>query len=351
MICFCAGGTGGHLFPAQAIAEKIRGNLGNDAPNMMLITDQRAFPMVDQRLFDIIVENKIRRTNPIVYLFDLTLAVFRSLYYMLRYKVKNVIGFGGYPSLPGCISAVLLRKRLYIHEQNFNLGKANRFLSRYANTIYLSYSHKEARQKLPLKVVGNPIRDVVVQAQQKEREKNQKFHILVVGGSQGSEIFSKVIPAAILSLPNNIKNQLQITQQCRESDIKTVTELYAQQNISHEIASFFRNLPSIIHQADFVISRAGATIIAETSFLEKPTLFVPLKASKEGDQAANAKHLKNKNCCWILQEDAFTSENVRDLLEKVILQPDLLNEKINNLKKISNNNAADFIARDLLKSN
>lgn len=334
VILLAAGGTGGHLFPAEALA----GELTARGVIVHLATDHRG--MAYGGAFPALARHEIRAATPSG---KSPLALMKALFVLARGTVQSyrlirdinpvaVVGFGGYPSVPPIIGAVLNGIPTFIHEQNGVIGRANRFVGLFVKAIGTGFEKpKGLSQSLATKShhVGNPIRPLVREAMTIEypaRGPEREFHLLVTGGSQGARIMSSVVPEAIALLPAEIKARLRITHQARGDDLETAKRLYDGAGVSADIRAFFDDLPIRIAQAHLVIGRAGASTIAELAAIGRPSILVPLPGSLDQDQAANAESLSKRGAAIVIPQKEFTPQALADTLLKLIADPDRLTD-------------------------
>jgi UDP-N-acetylglucosamine--N-acetylmuramyl-(pentapeptide) pyrophosphoryl-undecaprenol N-acetylglucosamine transferase len=332
MIVLCAGGTGGHVFPAEGLASALK----KRGHKLALLTDSRAMNFVNYEYFDAIEVLNVRRGNIFIYLFTMLRSIFKAFLFINKNKVRMAIGFGGYPSLPGMIAAQLLFKKTLIHEQNAVLGRANKFLQRFAKGLAISFSPTQGAPQSAV-WIGNPVRKLVRMAMNTPRSKNyEKFHICVVGGSQGAKLFSDVIPKALELLPEPLQQQLIVTQQCRSEQLNEVKNFYEKLKISVTLESFFSDMPSRLRNADLAVCRAGASTIAELTCLGVPAILVPLAISKDNDQGENARMIVNAGGAWIINEAELTPPVLAQLIENAMKNRkilDAMSESIHHLAK------------------
>ena len=334
VILLAAGGTGGHLFPAEALASELtaRGVI------IHLATDQRG--MAYGGAFPALARHEIRAATPsgkspialVKAIFILARGTIQSYRLVRALKPIAVVGFGGYPSVPPIIGAVLNGVPTFIHEQNGVMGRANRFVGYFAKAIGTGFEKpKGLSQNLAVKshYVGNPIRPLVREAMRIEypaREPQSEFHLLVTGGSQGARIMSLVVPEAIALLSAEIKARLRITHQARGDDLETALRLYKAAGVQADIRAFFDDLPMRIARAHLVIGRAGASTIAELAAIGRPSILVPLPGSLDQDQAANAESLAKRGAAIVMPQKEFTSQAVAETLSQLIADPDRLTD-------------------------
>jgi len=339
LIVLCAGGTGGHIFPAESLAEvlKSRGH------SLALITDSRAMNFVNYEYFDKILVLNVNRANPLIYLLSLAKGILKAAFFIIRNRVKLAVGFGGYPSLPGMLAAQILFKKTILHEQNAVLGRANKLLSCLSKTIVTSFANTKGALKNAI-YIGNPVRNLVHKAMQTPKPSNDKLNLIIIGGSQGARLFSDVIPKAIAKLSKNLQAKLHITQQCRLEDIETVREFYTNLGISFHVETFFSDLPLMMKMADLAICRSGASTIAELTCLGLPAIFVPLAISKDNDQGENAKCIVANGGGVVMLEKEFTPDALAVKLNNLMFDAVTLTNMVQSISALGKPDAAVKIA-------
>jgi UDP-N-acetylglucosamine--N-acetylmuramyl-(pentapeptide) pyrophosphoryl-undecaprenol N-acetylglucosamine transferase len=313
-----AGGTGGHLFPAEALAEALK----RRGTAVELVTDERAerygkkFPA--ERIH-IIASETVRGRNPISLARSgaiMGLALARAMLLVRRVRPAVVVGFGGYPTVAPMLAASLVRVPTIIHEQNAVMGRANTFLSPRASAIATSFAGVLDRTpELAAKATftGNPVRPAVLAAAgmpYPELAADGLFRLLVFGGSQGARIMSEIVPAAIGRLDPGLRVRLLIAQQARGEDLNLVRDAYAKAGISAEVAPFFPDLPARIAAAHLVVGRSGASTVAELAAIGRPAILVPLPHALDQDQSANAAVLEKAGGAIKLAQADFTPERL-----------------------------------------
>ena len=333
-IVIAAGGTGGHLFPAQALAEE----LSRRKRKTVLITDKRglkwkdAFPSTNLHATRAATTERPGLWNKLKALMILGFGTLTALRLLSRYKPSVVIGFGGYPMLPTMFAAVFKRCATCLHEQNGVVGRANRLMAPRVDGIALTFPDpkglpKELEERCT--VTGNPVRGQVIEASQvpyPDVSDGGSLKLVVFGGSQGAHVFSEVVPAAIALLPDDIKRRLQIVQQAREEDLSVAQKGYDKAGLDVELAPFFDNLPELMAGAHLVISRSGASTVCELTVLGRPAILVPLPGALDQDQAANAKFLVESGGGWLLPQAELTAETLADKLTTLFSIPGLLSD-------------------------
>lgn len=331
-IMLAAGGTGGHLFPAFALAEELR-RRGYDVD---LVTDDRGdrygtgFP---SRTVYQIPSATLAGRDPLTVAKTATtlmLGVKRAYSLLGRVKPAAIIGFGGYPTFPPLIAAGLRHIPTVVHEQNAVLGRANRMLAKRVSVIATSFpSVRNIEPSLAAKIrfTGNPVRDQVVALAGRAYEKvvpDGRFRLVVFGGSQGARYFSDTVPPALAGLPAADKARLLVVQQAREEDLDRVRQAYTLAGISAEIAPFFKDLPERMAAAHLVIARAGASSIAELTVLGRPSLLVPLPHALDNDQLYNATRLAESGGGWCIEQKNLDSDRLRVDVGSLMTSPDRL---------------------------
>lgn len=351
-IILAAGGTGGHLFPAFALAEELK-HRGVDVD---LMTDMRGdrygggFPArtiyrVPSAMLASCSPADIAKTT-------LTLASGTKAAFAILGRVKPavVIGFGGYPTYPPLVAARLRGIPTIIHEQNAVLGRANKLLAKRATAIATSFERMEFLEgKLSEKVVliGNPVRQAVMDAATLPYEApsaDGAIRLLIFGGSQGARFFSDTVPLALFALPDLIRKRLHVVQQAREEDIWRVNEAYLEAKISAEIAPFFPDLSARMMAAHLVISRAGASTVSELTVVGRPSILVPLPCALDNDQLNNAHRLAESGGAWCIEQRNLSPERLADELEKLLLAPDTLAAVAQAAKTVGRPDAAQNLA-------
>ena len=328
-ILLAAGGTGGHLFPAEALAvELVRQGI-----DVHLATDKRG--MVYGGAFPATERHAIRAGTPsgksplalIKALIALGVGFFQSLRLVRRLKPDAVVGFGGYPSVPPVLAGWLLGVPTLVHEQNGVLGRANRFLAPRTKGIGTGFPDVKgvvATFKDRVHLVGNPVRPMVLDAARYDFqtiEADGPIRLLITGGSQGARVMSEVVPKALGLLPARLKSRLVIVHQARGDDLATAEKLYAEAGLKADIRAFFDDLPMQIAKAHLVIGRAGASTVAELAVIGRPSILVPLPGSLDQDQAANAETLGRIGASTVIRQSDFKPQSLASLLESLFDDP------------------------------
>ncbi|MGE5510552.1 MAG: undecaprenyldiphospho-muramoylpentapeptide beta-N-acetylglucosaminyltransferase [Bacteroidota bacterium] len=321
-----AGGTGGHLFPALALAQE----LGRRGIVVDLMTDTRGdrygagFPARQVHQIPSATfagRSPVAAARTAATLLRGVWAAYRQLGHVAP---RVVIGFGGYPSVPPLAAAVLRGIPTALHEQNAALGRANRLLSRRVSAIATSFETVhllDPSLAAKVRLTGNPVRDAVIEraaAPYRASAQGETFRLLAFGGSQGARFFSDAVPPALVALPDRLRQRLYVVQQCREEDLDRVRRAYAESGIRAELAAFFTNLPELMAAAHLVIGRAGASSVAELAVMGRPSILVPLPHALDNDQLHNAKRLAEAGAAWCIEQKDLTTERLSVLIAELI---------------------------------
>jgi UDP-N-acetylglucosamine--N-acetylmuramyl-(pentapeptide) pyrophosphoryl-undecaprenol N-acetylglucosamine transferase len=357
LILLTAGGTGGHLFPAEALANALKAS----GARVALATDKRANAYAGSFPADEIIEipsaTPSGRSIPQMAKAALLLGTgtLKALPAIRRLKPAVVVGFGGYPTVPPVIAASILRVPTVIHEANGVMGRANRLLARWTSVIATGFSTtKGIPRKIPARMVhtGNPIRPSVIEASRQAYPSlptDGKLCLLVVGGSQGARVMSDVVPAAIELLPQEIRSRLVIRQQARGEDLERVRAHYARLGLDFEAEPFFKDLPQRMGRAHLVISRSGASTVAELAAIGRPSILVPLPGALDQDQAANARTLGDIGAAIVLPQAEFTPERLAAEIRSLMEQPERLTQAATAAHSASITDAAERLAQAVLQ--
>ena len=340
-IVIAAGGTGGHFYPAEALASTLiaRGQW------VVLMTDARSGAL-NSKVFDernqyvlpgagIAGRGAAKAGKAVL---SMAAGVARARGIMARIRPSAVVAFGGYPSVPPVLATRLLRERppVILHEQNAVLGRANRFLARHASVLALSFADTtRVPPKVRRVVTGNPVRPAIsalsqagYQAPPGPRHDGSimggSIRLLVLGGSLGARVFSDVVPGALARLPEALRARLQVTQQCRAEDIDRVRLAYAGSGTAAELAPFFPDVADRLRDAHLVIARAGASTVAELAIAGRPAILVPLPGAIDDHQSANARALADAGGAWVMPQRDFTVAALVERLSAVLPDPGAL---------------------------
>jgi UDP-N-acetylglucosamine--N-acetylmuramyl-(pentapeptide) pyrophosphoryl-undecaprenol N-acetylglucosamine transferase len=323
-----AGGTGGHMMPAHALAAELiaRGH------HVALITDERGAKIPG--LFDgvqthILPAGRITK-SPLSWPGGAR-AILKGRRMALRlfdtFQPSAVIGFGGYPAYPALVAARSAKIPTAVHEQNAVLGRVNRMVANWVTVIATSYPDVARIAEKNLKkvtLVGNPVRDEILELREQPYpaiDGEAVFSVLVVGGSQGATVLSDVVPDGLAMLPPALTRRLQVTQQCRVEDIDAVRARYASLGIPADLATYMTDMPKKIEWAHLVIARAGASTIAELTAAGRPAILVPLPSATDDHQSANVREMVAAGGARAIPQSLFTPVELAKQMQKLGLEP------------------------------
>ncbi|MCJ2184619.1 undecaprenyldiphospho-muramoylpentapeptide beta-N-acetylglucosaminyltransferase [Novosphingobium sp. 1949] len=311
-----AGGTGGHLIPAFALAAELHAR----GHHIALITDERGAKIPGKPEYlttHVLPQGRIAGRNPLGWLKGAR-GVLRGRSMAKRlfesFQPSAVVGFGGYPSLPTMLAASAMKVPSVLHEQNAVLGRVNRYFAGRVDAIAtpcedVDFLDRKYAAKVTL--VGNPVREEVLALREEpfpEFGEDSLFRILVTGGSQGARILSQVIPEALAMLPTALRSRLQVIQQCRPEDIEAVRERYAVHGIPAELATYFENMAERLAGAHLFIGRSGASTIAELTAVGRPAILIPLPYAMDDHQVANTREIVAAGGARVIRQPAVTTE-------------------------------------------
>ncbi len=351
-----AGGTGGHMVPAAALAAELtkRGH------RVALVSDERGvrFPGLFEGIQTHVLPAGRLGGGPLGWGKAMremwrgrTMA--RELY--RTFRPAAVIGFGGYPALPALLAAFADKIPTAVHEQNAVLGRVNRFVARRVDAIATS---SEPTERLAPKLlgkthlVGNPVREAVLALRTRPYpllEEDGIFRILVTGGSQGASILSQVVPDGLAMLPVTLRRRLQVTHQARIEDIDAVRKKYAEHDIPAELATYLPDMPEQLAWAHLVIARAGASTISELTAAGRPAILVPLPGATDDHQTANAREITRAGGARTIAQGDFTAVELAKQMQKLGLDPAALQNAAGRARSCGRPNAASDLA-DLVES-
>lgn len=351
LIMLAAGGTGGHLFPAEALSHALHAK----GMRVVLMTDTRAaeyagsFPAEAVHAVPAATPSGRSPLQKAAALFNIAKGTFAARRIIRQVKPDVVVGFGGYPTVPPVLGASLAGVRTLIHEQNAVIGRANRFLASRADVIATGFAKvgglTEAQQA-KCRHVGNPVRPAVIEAAGRDYDPpgEGKIRLLVFGGSQGARVMADIVPPAIQLLTEAERARLTVVQQARSEDDERVRGIYETLGVPATIAPFFKDLPAQMAAAQLVIARSGASTVAELTVIGRPALLVPLPGSLDQDQAANAAFLEGLGGAIRILQPEFTPRHLAAELSKLIAEPAHLTTMAANAKSAGIPDAADRLA-------
>jgi UDP-N-acetylglucosamine--N-acetylmuramyl-(pentapeptide) pyrophosphoryl-undecaprenol N-acetylglucosamine transferase len=329
-VVIAAGGTGGHFFPAEALATELlaRGR------RVALMTDARSgglqskvFAGLERFVISgagLAGRGPLRAGKGALLLVKGVLQAQRIL---TRIHAAAVVGFGGYPCVAPVLAARLMRHRpaVILHEQNAVLGRANRFLANHVDRLALSFPNTQRAPDAAIVVTGNPVRPAIASlADVPYLPPTDRVCLLVLGGSLGARVFSDIVPTALASLPDALLSRVSVVQQCRPEDLGRVRATYDLAGIDAELSTFFPDVADRLAAAHLVIARAGASTVAELAIAGRPSILVPLPGAIDDHQSANAAALVAARGASMIAQRDFSPNALRDQLAALLASPDML---------------------------
>src|SRR5579859_5582750 len=358
LILLAAGGTGGHLFPAEALAVELM----KRGLRVRLATDSRAlrYPgLFSSDLIDVVPSETVRSRTPWSLAYTgvmLAVGTAMALNLMRKLKPAAAVGFGGYPTLPPLLAARVAGIPGIIHESNAVLGRANRFLSSRVNAIATSLPgvlDRDPELAAKTTTVGTPMRPAILAAAAVKYvapEPTGPFRLLVVGGSQGARIMADIVPGAIERLEPSLWGRLVLTQQVREEDMARVRAVYDRLKINAELAPFFSDLPARLASDHLVISRSGAGTVSELAAIGRPSILVPLPGAIDQDQFANAGVLSQVEGALRIPQAEFTSDRLASEISALAAEPARLAAMAKAARSVGRLDAAERLADLVMKT-
>ncbi|MGC3936535.1 undecaprenyldiphospho-muramoylpentapeptide beta-N-acetylglucosaminyltransferase [Roseobacter sp. EG26] len=327
LLLIAAGGTGGHMFPAQALAEAMlargwRVKLSTDArgarytsgfPHSVEIEQIRSATLARGGMLDKIAAP-----------FQIGLGVLGALIGLWRNKPDVVVGFGGYPTIPALAAANILKLPRMIHEQNGILGKVNTFFAPRVDAVACGTWPTDLPDGVEGVHTGNPVRSAILERVEAGyiSPGDYPMEMLVIGGSQGARILSDVVPPAIAALPMKILSNIRVSHQAREEDQERVASFYTEHGIKADVQPFFHDVPRRMTEAQLVISRSGASSVADLSVIGRPSILIPFAAAAGDHQTANARGLVAAGGAIMVPESQASVDALAEQIASVLDNPD-----------------------------
>lgn len=347
-LLIAAGGTGGHMFPAQALAESLKAADWDIA----MITDARghkhtnaipADPILQVQAASISPRHPIKAAAGVAKLWAGTR---QARAFIRDWKPDVVVGFGGYPAFPAMRAAQSMGVPTILHEQNAVLGRVNRVFAKKAKFVVSGF---DKLTRLPDGAkhvcVGNPLRAKIVEAVPKSyRTPIKNINVLIVGGSLGARLISDTMPKAIAALPDELRNRLVVTQQTRPESLEQAKTAYAKAGVRAKCETFFSDIETHLAKAHYIVGRAGASSVSEIAMMGKPSLLIPLAIAMDDHQTENAMALKRLGAADILPESEFTLERVTAILEARLNDSTWLTSAAKAARKAARPNATADLA-------
>lgn len=327
LVVIAAGGTGGHMFPAQALAEVMialgwRVKLSTDARGARY-TD--GFP--DAVEIDVVGSATFARGGALAKLavpFRIGGGTASAVARFVKDRPEVVVGFGGYPAIPAMTAATALRIPRMIHEQNGVLGRVNQIFAKRVNRVACGTWPTELPKDVEGVHVGNPVRAAVLDRAGAAYipPGDYPMSVVVMGGSQGARILSDIVPPAISGLPREIRQFIRVSHQAREEDVQRVAGYYAEQGIPADVQTFFTDVPERLAEAQLLIARSGASTVADCAVIGRPAIFVPLASALRDEQTANARQMVEAGAAILMPETMFEVDALSEQIDLVFGDPD-----------------------------
>ena len=326
LLLIAAGGTGGHMFPAQALAEAMVAK----GWRVKLSTDARGaryaggFPAAVQRV--VLPSATFARGGflaRIVAPFQIAGGVVSAIWQFWRDPPAIVVGFGGYPTIPALSAAVVLRLPRMIHEQNGVLGRVNQLFARHVARVACGTWPTALPEGVTGEPIGNPVRQAVLDRAGAGYipPGDYPMSVVVIGGSQGARVLSDVVPQAICALPDDLRARLRISHQARAEDHARVVAAYAAGQVTAEVAAFFDDIPRRLTEAQLVISRSGASSVADIAVIGRPSILIPFAAATGGHQTANARGLADAGAAILMGEATLDAAALTAQIKAILTDP------------------------------
>ena len=352
LVILATGGTGGHVFPAEALAEELAGR----GCCLALITDRRgdAFKGASEG----IEIHRIRAGGLVGKSFaarlkngpERAIGTWQARGLLKRLKPKAVIGFGGYASVPTMLAASFGGYQTAIHEQNAVLGRANRLLASRVDRIATSYPKSEGlpvETAAKVRFTGMPVRAAIAAVGGRPYPPltaDGAISLLVIGGSQGAHVFSAVVPDALGRLDEGLRTRVRVSQQCRPEDLEQTRDRYQKLGIDADLETFFDDLPERLAAAHLLIGRAGASTVAETLAAGRPSILVPYPFAIDNHQTRNAHAIEEAGAGWLMLEESFTRGNLAARLDSLLGLPAILEKAADCAKAAGTHDASERLA-------
>ena len=362
LVVLAAGGTGGHVFPAEALAVELKSR----GAGIILFTDRRGDAVSGvlggvetRRIRSAGVAGKglaARMRSAL----EIGLGLFQARSLLRRLAPRAVVGFGGYPSVPTMLAASFGGYHTIVHEQNGVLGRANRLLAGRVERIASSFEHPA---RLPAGVEGKvvhtgmPVRPAFADVRGQpypDIDTDGPIRLLVLGGSQGAQVLGEVVPDAVGRLDEPLRRRLMISQQCRPENLEQAEAAYRSLGVNADLARFFDDVPQRLAAAHLVIARAGASTVAEITAVGRPSILVPYPHATDDHQSANARAVEDVGAAWVIPQPKFTPEALAERLSDLLAAPETLREAAARAQVAGRPEAAARLADavfDLIESN
>jgi len=349
-IVLASGGTGGHMMPAEAVADKL---MAADY-EVTLVTDRRgeAIGNVFQDMDRFVLGASSHMGGGLLGKMKSAISIVTSTLKVRRMFGKKrpavVVGFGGYPSLPAVLAARMMRIPYVLHEQNAVLGRVNRWMAKGCVLLALSVENTgRVPEGVKTVVSGNPVRTLIANLANIAYAVplgGGDIRMLILGGSQGARILSDVVPAALDKLGGEYREQLDVTHQARPEDVDRVQSAYEKAEIRAVVKPYFDDVAGLLLKSQMVVSRAGASTLAELTAMGRPAILVPLGIAADDHQTANAARVEEAGGGWVIPEQEFTVERLAELLGKLYEDMGDMRDASDQMRTLARLDAADTLA-------
>ena len=346
-ILISTGGSGGHVLPAITIYDHLKSNY-----ETLISTDLRGLKYLDKKNYKYIIVNTPKLNNLLLFPFSFLKVITLTLKSLIILKKENIsilISTGGYMSLPLCLAAKILSIKIYLIEPNMVLGRANKFFLYFAKKL-ICYSKElinlpkkfEHKQTILMPLIRKKYYDI-----ENYHNEGNFFTIIIIGGSQGTKIFNSLINELLVKISKICS--LKVLHQTSKKNTDFLEKFYKVNKIENKVFTFDENLNILLKQSDLCITRAGASSLAELSLLKIPFIAIPLPSSKDNHQYENAKYYKDKDCCWVIDQQNFDKQRFEELLIKLSVKKDEYLTKKINLEKLNYKNTWNNVNQKLLE--
>ena len=345
-ILISTGGSGGHVIPAIILHDHLL-----KKKDIIISTDKRGYKYLNKEIHKILLINTPKLSLfllPFIFFKILFLSI-KSFFFLKKEKIHELISTGGYMSLPLILAGKCLNLKIYLLEPNFVIGRANKFFLSLCEKIFCytdQIKNFPEKFKNKMVVIYPLVRDEFYK-KKIQKSNNEKFCLLIVGGSQGASVFDQNLKKSILNISK--KFSIKVIQQTKLTNISSLKKFYSENNIENEIFNFENNFIKKISETDICITRAGATTLAELSILNVPFIAVPLPSSKDNHQFENANFYEKNDCCWILEQNLF-EEKIEHLIIEIMQNRSNLNKKKENLSNLNYQNTWINVNQKILKN-
>lgn len=352
-IILAAGGSGGHVFPAQALAETlvVRGW------TVFLITDKRGNHFTEQfpkQVKKLVINISNPSEGGVLGFLSSIWLLLKSVIIILRFckrvQVTTIVGFGGYPSATSMVVGNILRIPTAIHEQNSVLGRVNSFFQKRVRLLVFGINPTEVFARTEkTRILGNPIRKSILKVPPVDYFDlpSEKIFIIVVGGSQGANFISSIACDAIISLPLRVRKKIRVFHQCRKESLSEIKHKYFISSINSETKLFFNNISFYLNKAHLVISRSGASSLSELCFFGRPSILIPLPTAVGNHQVLNANVMQEAGASIVLKQNEINSNVLSQHMIKILENFEIANNMAISAKKLSKPDAADRFVDEL----